>query len=257
MFRKWHTGYGLLPLVSRALMLQFARLMPTASTAEKQLHRLNAQLGKLIRKNPDIRTGRHQLISSLFGHLRSPGGIHATRDVPININRIIVRRHAAVWAKYSMAQQLEYETRARRAAEGKRIAIMEEVEDTRSQRAVLVQQLEDEEAKVPPLLMSSAALCPRHLDHFSNLMSNNEFRGVARIKTLRAVALFAPKPVLTTQRLKVMCVEVWARPEPPMPEWARGVALQREHFQNTVLIVAQDSGEVDYRKFIYAVITPL
>ena len=62
---RWHPGYGMGQLISRALLRQAMRLLPHASKTEKQMSRLVKKMQQLENKNPEKATASHMLVKAL------------------------------------------------------------------------------------------------------------------------------------------------------------------------------------------------
>eukprot|EP00974_Lingulodinium_polyedra_P090745 8801253-Lingulodinium_polyedra.AAC.1 len=104
--------------------------------------------------------------------------------------------------------------------------------------------------------MSACVLEAKYLDEFERLMQSAEFRREKRIAELRQETFRTPTPTSRAQLEALAVWPVWARGQPAMPEWATEVAHAREYFQNTVFVAEGPTGERQYWKFLYAVITP-
>merc|ERR1712194_364311 len=96
-------------LVSRSLVLQARRLLPSMSREERQVAKFNAQIQKLLAKRPDQTSGRGMLVSDLFKHLRGSTWLHSTRDVPADVALRIFKGHVRTWDSASAAQRRTYE----------------------------------------------------------------------------------------------------------------------------------------------------
>ena len=62
---KWHPEYEAKTLVSRSLLLQACKLLPSATRQEKDAYKLSAKLDHIIRAKPEAVRGIQMLIASL------------------------------------------------------------------------------------------------------------------------------------------------------------------------------------------------
>ena len=65
LLHRWHQEYGLTQLLSRAMLHQTVRLLPTSSKLDKQLSRLCQKMQKLERAVPERASGSHMLVKAL------------------------------------------------------------------------------------------------------------------------------------------------------------------------------------------------
>ena len=65
MLHKIHPEYSPEVLVSRSLLLQMTRILPSATAHDKQVHNVVRRLQKIISSNPDKCSGRHMMIKSM------------------------------------------------------------------------------------------------------------------------------------------------------------------------------------------------
>ena len=79
--KKWHPDYGLKTLVSRSLVLQVSRLLPSESEDEARAATIINNMKKLQAANPDKATGRHAFLKCLMSIVkgRADAGSRDTR----------------------------------------------------------------------------------------------------------------------------------------------------------------------------------
>ena len=65
LLHRWHAEYGLEQLISRALLHQAVRLLPSESKTDKLLAKLCRKMGKLDDKVPQRASGSHMLVKAL------------------------------------------------------------------------------------------------------------------------------------------------------------------------------------------------
>ena len=70
MLRRWHHEYSTETLVSRALIHQGVRILPSLSEDEKKLAALTKQLGVLVRKDPSKTGPKSMLVQALYNVAR-------------------------------------------------------------------------------------------------------------------------------------------------------------------------------------------
>ena len=75
------------------------------------------------------------------------------------------------------------------------------------------------------------------------------------VAEMRNEAIECPEP--DEEHCKALAaIPVWKPPRPEMPEWACAICRNRDHFENTVLLVQRGPGEMEFYKFLYAVKAP-
>ena len=62
---KWHPEYEAKTLVSRSLLLQACKLLPSATRQEKEAYKLSAKLDHILRAKPEAVRGRQMLVASM------------------------------------------------------------------------------------------------------------------------------------------------------------------------------------------------
>ena len=250
-FRKAHPQYGMETLVSRTFMLLISRLMPSRSIEDKQLEKLSRDIHRLSAKNPDKAHGRHAYVSALFDHVKSRQWA-GRRAAPKNAAKQIFTRHAAFWLQMSLARKRQYELLARRKANHKREAILQELEELRTQRELLIGRMATQARDVAPILMSGSALDDKHWGEFLQLMESEDFRAETRIAALRSAALETPLPMSAAVLQALRTHEVWEVAKPRMPQWANRLAMGRYYADDVAIMIRADDDTDSYYKVLYA-----
>ena len=70
LLHRWHPDYGLESLVSRALIHQAVRMLPSESKLDKQVSNVIKKVEKVDRMNPEKATGSHLLVSAMVKVIR-------------------------------------------------------------------------------------------------------------------------------------------------------------------------------------------
>ena len=68
--KRWHPEYSVHTLISRGLMHQTARLLPSASAEEKRITAISQRMAKLARSNPNKVGGSHMLVKAMIAIAR-------------------------------------------------------------------------------------------------------------------------------------------------------------------------------------------
>ena len=115
---KWHPDCDTTTFVSRALLLQARKLLPIKTKEEKEADKLSANLQHILRVEPHRITGRHELISSMVPICsgKKDAGVAGYEGSMKIIAKHCVSRHMIFWAQQSLAQQADWQHRARRSA---------------------------------------------------------------------------------------------------------------------------------------------
>lgn len=145
-------------LVSRAIMLQASRRLPSMDAAERKLPRLAKGLAKRLAQNPDKASGRHHMVADSWAPIKHPGRgalhqISSTNDLQYRFRG--TPRHGqpttptgALNSRPGHTEQLGV----------KRELIQEYVDTLAGRRAILLHQIAEAQREVPPVMMASAAL---------------------------------------------------------------------------------------------------
>ena len=252
MLRKWHPEYAVNTLISRALLLQAFKLLPTQSKAEKLAERLSGRLQNILRAQPEKISGRQMLVASMIrictGKRELGQAGHGVSGYTI-ANRCI-SRHGAFWARQSLAQQAEWNGLARRHAHAKRHLLSIEWDVIGAELKKV--EAECKEDKHPPLTMKSAALDEQDISTFDRLYSQPGFNTPAAIAERRAGVGHAPRYF----RQQMGGPDVWRHEEPNMPQWAKPLVQFRNMFCGSALVVRRDGGARDFYKMVFAVKSP-
>ena len=111
-----HPDYTQATLTSRAFMLQLRRLMPSQSRDEKDCQRLQREIAKVSRKQPEKAHGRHAFAAALFEAFRDQEW--TGRAKPEGWQRRIIAGHHTRWAQYSERIRMAWEHDARQKVAG-------------------------------------------------------------------------------------------------------------------------------------------
>jgi hypothetical protein len=131
--------------------------------------------------------------------------------VPVAIRNIVFKRRAMQWARQSLEVRRDYEYRAGLAASATRASLEEEAATIRAQRDLLLSQIEESQGQAKPILMSEASFELAHLELFSRLLGERDFRGM-RLESLRAQALAVADPMTAHTKASLGRQEVWRCP---------------------------------------------
>ena len=119
MLHRWHPGYNPETLVSRSLLLQMTRLLPSATKEEKLIATIMRRLSAIMASSPHKCTGRNMLVKSLVQICkgRKDAEQPGYEDSMDRIAKKCVTRHMGFWAAHSVAAQDAWRARARRHAD--------------------------------------------------------------------------------------------------------------------------------------------
>lgn len=130
--RLWHPEYSSATLLGRALLLQVRRLLPSVSSDERQLARLQSRL------------------QSVLSQMRSRNWEHSTREVPKDVRIHIFKGPAKLWAERSLEEQRMFEQMARVRASTE---MQDEAERLRAERQLLLDRVEAYAEEIKPIIM--------------------------------------------------------------------------------------------------------
>ena len=107
MLHKWHPSYGCDMLVSRALMLQMTRLLPSMTADDRKAAAIVRKMQKVMNASPDRAHGRNMLVKSMIAICkgRKDEGRPGYDASMHRIAQHCFSRHAVMWAQQSMRQQ--------------------------------------------------------------------------------------------------------------------------------------------------------
>ena len=256
--KKNHPDYDPSTLVSRTLMVQANRLLPGQSAEERQLKKIVSKLDKLSRKNPDKMSGQAWYLRKLkeLKDRKIEEGTIARPDNASIAMRWMVKSHATLYARHSLATKMGMETLAKLEANKKWEAIREEMEDLRAARDKLLREIDGVQDEVPPMVLSSTPYDEKTLDHIGRLMGDERFRTTKNIDKLRADALECPVPWPDSFVKELAAFPVWQQADPAMPAWAKELVFHRDFLKDVILVVPNDdSALVQWWKPLYMVQT--
>ena len=187
-----HPDYQLNTLVGRTLLMHVRKLLPHVSEDEKQLARVRLQLQKTLARQPHQTGARHALVSQLFSHLRSRGGVHSTRDVPVDMARRIMAQSSRLLAARTVSQHRELDRASVLRADDKRTILADEAQRLREQRDLLLQRLEADDQVRKPLIMSQCHLAQSDLTKLKDMVAPDGGFGWKRVLVLREESKTVP-----------------------------------------------------------------
>ena len=238
--KKCHSDYGATTLVSRALMLQVSRLLPTESDVQKQIRKVVRQIGKLEASNPNMVHERHMLLKAYMSilHKRTmeDGGddVHRVWDLRF---KSLWTRHGQLFAHQSLYAQEECSRRASYFRGQRHREIQEELTSLNARLQVLVLREGEEVADDLPMMMSQAGLTNDDLERYTTLVRDRAFSNRARVDPLRAAAVRCPPPLEKHVIERLSQNDVWCYRDPKQPGWANLIARDRDAFMDSVLVV--------------------
>ena len=250
LLHKWHPGYGPDTLISRALLLQFMKLLPTTTKDEKQKAGVLRRMDVIMRANPDKVTGRHMMCASMIAIFkgRKEEGRAGYEANMRNLAKHCFTRQSVMWANMGIRQQMEWSQRARMHAAERREDLEEHWQRLHRELGEIEDKMAERHSRGDPMSMTSAALSERDLVCFADLWSQEQFRSAANINARRATVCTAPipQPLLPGP-------DPWMYKDPKMPQWALPLIRNRELLQGTALEVLRDNGQAEYWKFVFMV----
>ena len=131
--------------------------------------------------------------------------------------------------------------------------IRNEYQELEEQFVDVLNESKKEEAKLPPLCMTSAAVSVRDLEQFQALMGSSDFCAPSRMQITRCDITTGPGPLAVLVPDKM---EIWCRREAVMPGWVRDFVAARDFWGECALVSCGESGETEYWKVVYAVQSP-
>ena len=259
-FKRHHPEYGPLTLVTRAFVMQLSRLLPGPSQDEKRLATLVRRLGKIDASNPAKASGRHQMVKSLVAIAKGKKAAgQENYQMPTKaLTKWCFTRHAIVWSQLSMRNQMRWNRIASATAGERQLALEREREGLRAEIDLLLSRME-EDASVPPISMSVAALSEDQVEAISNLMNEPNFRTAKKIKSAREALVEAPAPwgTETLQRLAQFEGQVRHMKDPEQPPWASIVCDHRDFLEGCALVMRYGDGSSAAFKVNYLVKNPV
>ena len=258
-FRRWHPEYGTDTLLSRAMMLQLSRVLPSQSADAKRVSAIVKKIKKLNEKNPAKIGGRHMFLQGLvrIAHLRKREGRGEAAGLPgQEITKRWFGRHAVVWAARSLREQQAWADMARRTVGEKRAALTTELSQLSSELDTLLDRMGGADSEGRPLCMSVACLSQEDLMLFDYLTKQAEFRKASRIAALRTTAMSSAEPLSEPKYRALELIAVWKATEPEMPEWANKMCRNREYFENGAVIMTSPDGSERAYLIVYIVKMP-
>ena len=260
--KKWHPDYGSTMLVSRALMLQVSRLLPSESDVQKQIRKVVKQMDKLDASNPNKVHGRQIFLKTYLKilHKRTmdmdEGGQDVRRVWDLRF-KSFWSRHGQLFAQQSLYAQEECSRRAKHYQEQRHQEIRDDLASLNAQLQVLTLREGEEAMEDLPMMMSQAGLTDEDLQRYTTLATDRAFTNRSRLNPLRAAAVECPPPLGQHVIERLSQHDVWCYRDPKQPEWANLIIRDREGFVDSVLMVDDpDEGDPVYYKIVYAVKSP-
>ena len=169
------------------------------------------------------------------------------------LSQLVISQRGKWWAAQNVRAKQECSERARRHEAHKNAEAREEYQGLQAQLEKLLEDDREVAQHHPPVCMSASAVSCVDLEHFQRLVTDSNFRSPSHIALLRSDVLTAPPPLVLPEMPDT--IEVWSRREPPMPDWCKLFAKNREFFKDCAL-VCQGEGGPQYWKVIYCVQSP-
>ena len=253
---RYHPEYELPSLMSRTMMLQLARLMPSLSDDEKHMNRLYTRLEKLLRKDPaKFLRGRHMFVQELFNHLRDRAWTHSTRAIPHDMTLRIFKSHIRAWRNQSDASQRMFEQLALLRATEVEQEIQSELDGVRAARDLLLQRMSGDADESAPMIFSESTFTQDELDQIGAIVANPASSIQQDMEGLRRRSREVPKP--QPERFDALKLHhVWNEGNLEMPAWASAIIRKRDFFANCMLMIVRQHGKSELYKFVYAVQQP-
>ena len=257
-FHRWHPEYGVDTLVSRALLMQFFRLLPEPSKDAKLLAKIMKRMGELDTSNPNKANAKGMFVKGLMAVIRSRhemGGQGYDKSMKV-LAQGLFKQHGRLWAQQSLTLKDALAQRARRYAAGKKELNLKEMDDLRVKKEKLVAGISEDDAKDKPLTLSAAALTDADVDLFSRLMVDESFCEPSRMHSTRAKALSTPETVATHEDPEIVKT-LFLRRDPKHPPWARVIAYARDSLSGSAMVVRTPRKADEYFKIVYMVQSPV
>ena len=255
LLHRWHPEYGLEKLVSRALLHQAVRLLPSESKIEQQIGKVMKQLSKLDSANSEKVSGSHMLVKSLM-HVtrgRKEAGLPGY-EAPMHIlGRGIISTRGAWWARMNLRAQEECWSRARKHHAARAVELNTDYTELHARLMDLRGHEKEEADKVQPVCMSAAAVCEVDLTKMQELLDRDEFCRPQRLNMLRCMLVIAPE-ALQLQPLPAE-TQVWGMQETVMPDWCGEMVKYRDFLRDSALVFTHN-GEKQFWKVVYCVQSP-
>ena len=252
---RWHPDYDTTTIISRSLLLQTYKLLPTATKEEKEAARLSAKLQRILNSHPDKVHGRSMLISAMVAICqgKKDDGQAGYDASMFTISKSCVSRSMYMWAQQSLAQQNAWHGRARKHANTRKHLLQIHWEVLAKELAEVEKKIEKQSNETPAVTMRSASMDDSDLACFARLWQQPAFRDSANISMRRSSVGHAPAYFRgpTGEEL-----EVWHREDPTMPAWAAPLVRDRRTFMGSALAVQHPDGSCEFWKLLFAVKSP-
>lgn len=186
-FRRWHPDIGLVPLLSRAFMLQHYRIaLPSCSKGEKELSKDSIAITQLRNHTYNSTRGTQSLVKDMFEHLREQPALDGSVELlDQGLRQLACSRMRSVWAALPLHERHELLMRARRVMAVQKIQATDDMRKMENKHKDLLQNVTAETGVKPCLKMSAAALTvDASTDLKSKLWTASVPRGLGHLRAV-------------------------------------------------------------------------
>ena len=253
--RKYHEDLGEESLMSRAFVHTMRRLLPGMSVEEKQIARARQRLERLERKRPDAFRGRQLYVRDLMS-VAAEWQRDASKSVPGQVQKTIMKKHGDRWNSYSASTGLKYDAQASLARSASRRQLEEDTDRARTDLCIMVSRLEASKEARPPLTLSACQLGLQEQEVLQCMWGDEAFTHRMVVELRDAAAVAPPAPSVDVQA-EMQAFVVYGGDDPPArPAWLSPLCWHRAHMAGCALAVATAEGKSFYL-FLYATQNPL
>lgn len=255
---KAHPEYDSETVRLRSFIHTFLKLMPGVSEEEKAVERSKRRLSKLLRKNPNYITGRQLYFKEVVGVATGRKVTVGGKDIPRNVQQVIMKRHGARWRALTDTQRAHWEQKAKELREVSWAQLESDLEDEESKLSVCAARLEDASASKDayvPMNYSACKLEEEDLEQLQNIMMDHRMQG-ASLEAERTRSQKTPVPLLEEEEDALKGYVANLPPKPlDKPSWLSKLCWNREEFDGCVIEIAGMSG-TKYFLFLIAIRSP-
>jgi len=235
---RFHPEYGLMMLMSRAMILIMNKLLPGPSALEAKVKKMAAALRRLDLRCPEKAGGRHEYFRDL-AHLARKDTRTMQPKARRQVLRTITKTHGKLYKKKPEKSRQRYKIRAKvRAAEKRHLLQLRRAEMSDKLLAAR-EKVKQEQLADAPLSVAGAKWTQRELDKCQSLKDSGDYGGV-QVQRLKKNAAEAPERMSPTLLMALAEQEIPAKPEDERPDWIGRVCSKRELFTDTAFIVDRD-----------------
>jgi hypothetical protein len=218
----------------------FRKLLPKPTELESTIAKLNDQIDRIDRKQPEKANGRHEYLRDLSVLATATVARDLKSTAKRRVFQKIMKKHGSMYAGKSNVEKNRLGIRAKARVDVRSAVLLEQKQELLSKVFEAQLKLATQMVDRPPLTLAGAQWNDTSVARCEELVASN-FIGHEEVLRRRHAACRAPSVMPDSFYQEMDAQAISATPDVRLPDWARTVIGLRSHFDNTAFRIS--SGE--------------